>query len=584
MNPESGGRPWLHWLVRLRRVWFTLTEPSSAITDPETRFRSRLLAQTLLIAIIITALSSIVSLVSSIVFGQQTAVQLVLGIVAIAEMVIVYIVSQRRNFESAILLVAIVITSQIVVGSLLLAQSGSERILYFLAVVILFAALFMPLKRVAAIAVFHLIILAASPFVIPELTIDDVVRGPANFYLVVVGLILLSTYVRNRIEQMRSTQIIRSEHIQRNLLNSMSDVVSSITPDGRLLSINVAGAAVLERSQAELQEQPYETFVHPDDRPILEMLINQLLSGEKPPASQLRILRPHDEILWVETSASATYDEGGKVESITFVSRDISDRKHAEARTLRQALERERRDTAVSIVHAISHDFRNRLATIETSRYLLERALGSTTDPKMLSRLETIQKEVTHLTQQIENLRMVETLVQPQTTECDLDVIMIRIIEEFSPRAEAKGIILSYSADYADSGDLPQIAADPEELIRAMRQLVLNALAHTPSNGVITLRATSREDGTVCAEVSDNGEGIAPEHLPHIFEPFYRPDRARTTDRGGVGLGLSIVRMIVEAYGGKVSVESTPGRGSRFTLCFRALRRPPSLPEVDSAN
>ncbi|MDL1902514.1 PAS domain S-box protein [Anaerolineae bacterium CFX9] len=579
MSAEKG-RSLKRWARRLRHWWCLLSNPAPNVTQPEVRFRSRLLAQTLLIAILIAVLSSVISLISAVIFRQQVTEQVILALVTAVEMALVYLISRRRNFETAVVLISAVITSQIAISAVLLSESGSLRVYYFLAVVVMFGALFMPPRQLIAMVIVHLLILFTAPLYITEVTVDDLIRGPANFYLVIIGLTFLSMYVRNRIEEMRSEQIIRSEQTQRNLFNSMSDIVASMTPDGRIISINAAGTAVLGVDQENLEAKLFAAFIYPEDHPVLETMINQLLAGEKPSPGQVRLMQPGTEPLWVEMNASPIM-VGKNIDSITIVSRDISDRKQAEERTLRQALERERRDTAISIVHAISHDFRNRLATIETSRYLLERALGDTGDPKLIARLETIQKEVTHLTQQIENLRMVETLVQPQTTECDLDIVMIRIIEEFSPRAEIKGIVLSYSAEYTDSAALPHIAADPEELLRAMRQLVLNAIAHTPAGGVITLRAVSQPDGTVCAEVSDNGEGIAPEHLPHIFEPFYRPDHARTTDRGGVGLGLSIVRMIVEAYGGRVIAESTPGKGSRFRLCFRALRKPPSLPEVE---
>jgi len=94
-----------------------------------------------------------------------------------------------------------------------------------------------------------------------------------------------------------------------------------------------------------------------------------------------------------------------------------------------------------------------------------------------------------------------------------------------------------------------------------------NSLRHTPRGGVIGVSAAPVGDG-ISVEVTDTGSGIAPEHLPRIFERFYRADPARSRDQGGTGLGLSIVKHLVEAHGGRVDAESAPGRGTtiRFVL------------------
>jgi two-component system heavy metal sensor histidine kinase CusS len=104
---------------------------------------------------------------------------------------------------------------------------------------------------------------------------------------------------------------------------------------------------------------------------------------------------------------------------------------------------------------------------------------------------------------------------------------------------------------------------------RAVGNLVANALAHTPPGGRVTLSATA-EDGRVRVEVADTGRGIATEHLPHLFDRFYRADPARSSSSGGVGLGLAIVRGIAELHGGAVALDSEVGRGTRVSLLLPA--------------
>lgn len=124
--------------------------------------------------------------------------------------------------------------------------------------------------------------------------------------------------------------------------------------------------------------------------------------------------------------------------------------------------------------------------------------------------------------------------------------------------------------------DLPETEVDPERIGQVLRNLLQNAVTHTPPGGRITVCATAHAEPAgqaprgaqraVLITVSDSGPGIAPEHLPRVFERFFRADPSRSRATGGAGLGLTIVRQLVEAHGGRVWAESEPGRGAR--LCF----------------
>jgi two-component system sensor histidine kinase BaeS len=112
---------------------------------------------------------------------------------------------------------------------------------------------------------------------------------------------------------------------------------------------------------------------------------------------------------------------------------------------------------------------------------------------------------------------------------------------------------------------LPPVSADPERLHQILSNLVRNAIRHTPDGGIMVLSARAGTD-QVSITVADTGEGIAAEDLPHVFERFYRADPSRTRSTGGAGLGLAIVRELVELMGGTVQADSTPQQGSRFTV------------------
>jgi heavy metal sensor kinase len=132
-------------------------------------------------------------------------------------------------------------------------------------------------------------------------------------------------------------------------------------------------------------------------------------------------------------------------------------------------------------------------------------------------------------------------------------------VEQVDPVAKQRDIELSASA-----GPAVTLQADEDLLLQLLLNLLDNAIKHTPAGGRVTVgwRVNGRQ---VELWVRDTGVGIAGEHLAHIFDRFYRVDKARSRAEGGVGLGLSICRWIAEAHGGHISVRSAPGQGSTFT-------------------
>jgi len=134
-----------------------------------------------------------------------------------------------------------------------------------------------------------------------------------------------------------------------------------------------------------------------------------------------------------------------------------------------------------------------------------------------------------------------------------------KLIDFFGIMAEEQDITLHATGDAS-------FVADPILLRRALSNLVANALQHTPRGGTVVLRAVA-QDGNVLIAVSDNGAGIAPEHIPYLFDRFYRVDAARSSG-DSTGLGLAVVRSIAELHGGSVGVHSVPGQGARFEMRF----------------
>jgi two-component system sensor histidine kinase BaeS len=120
---------------------------------------------------------------------------------------------------------------------------------------------------------------------------------------------------------------------------------------------------------------------------------------------------------------------------------------------------------------------------------------------------------------------------------------------------------------------LPDLLVDPDRIAQVLGNLLDNALHHTPAEGQVTITAHAKSGGGVSIAVADTGDGIPSEHLPHVFERFYRVDTARDRAHGGSGVGLAIVKALVEAHGGRITVDSAgAGQGARFTVTLPAQR------------
>ena len=148
------------------------------------------------------------------------------------------------------------------------------------------------------------------------------------------------------------------------------------------------------------------------------------------------------------------------------------------------------------------------------------------------------------------------------------------LMEQCSQEAHELSSILNHQQHDLQFQSLPgvAIAGSSVELYSAISNLIGNAIRYTPAEKRIETRWILREDGTAVVSVKDHGKGIAQEHLPRLTERFYRVDRSRSRDTGGTGLGLAIVKHVAQRHGAELTIESTPGQGSTFSIAFPASR------------
>jgi signal transduction histidine kinase len=231
-----------------------------------------------------------------------------------------------------------------------------------------------------------------------------------------------------------------------------------------------------------------------------------------------------------------------------------------ESQKKQRQLEAMRRD----LIAWVGHDLRTPLTSI---RAILE-ALGDglVDDPETVQRyLRTAQKDIRSLSILIDDLfEMSQLDADGLKLNCEpgaLSDVISDTLESFSQIAARLEVTLEGSAEPG----VDPVNMDVQRIGRVLANLVGNALRYTPPGGTVSICA-ERADGELLVRVQDSGEGIQPDDIPHVFERFYRGEKSRNRETGGSGLGLAIARGIIEAHGGRIWVESEPGKGTRFTF------------------
>ena len=240
-----------------------------------------------------------------------------------------------------------------------------------------------------------------------------------------------------------------------------------------------------------------------------------------------------------------------------------------------EAAERESQQLEVArqdFIAGASHDLRTPLTSI---RAMLDAiADGIVEDPAdYIQRCLRVIGELTRLTDDLVELARLDSSSAPlEQAPRSIGVVVQSALESAAPRAREKGVRLESGIPQ----DLEPVWIAEDEIGRVLQNLLDNALRHTAEGGGVRILIRDR-DGAQEVSVEDDGEGIPPEHLPHIFDRFYRGERSRTrgvSEVGGVGLGLAIAKQLVEAHGGRIWAENRPAGGTRVS--FYLPRQPSS--------
>jgi len=345
----------------------------------------------------------------------------------------------------------------------------------------------------------------------------------------------------------RIRNLVRERNQREAVLSSMVEGVLAVDTQEGIISLNSAAARFLGIELTDAHgRKVYDLVRHPA---FLQFLRKALKSGE-PIEGEIAIHTQEEQLLQAHGAVLQNAQEGaiGAVVVLNDVTR------------LRR-LERVRRDFVANVSHELRTPITSIKGFVET---LLDGAIDNTEDAQRF--LEIIGKHADRLNAIISDLLTLSRIEQGE----ERTGIVLERVPVLQPLQSAIQLCKSKAADKrietvlrCEEGITARI--NPPLLEQAVANLIDNAVKYSEPDSQV--RVTATEDGEgVMIRVKDDGCGIAEEHLPRLFERFYRIDKARSRNLGGTGLGLAIVKHIVKAHGGTVSVTSTPGKGSSFTI------------------
>jgi PAS domain S-box-containing protein len=394
---------------------------------------------------------------------------------------------------------------------------------------------------------------------VPELRSDDYFF--TVFFIAIVSVLALIAGLVRKYDQRElvnhATQLQEERERYRDLFNAGFETLV-VHKDGVILDVNPAGEETFGYSRDEMLGRHILEFFVPESRATVSA--HYTTSSTEMYEAQCR--RRDGSVIWVEIRGKPHHYRGQTVRVATV--RDITQKREIEAQKLELTIEREKVRVLQRFIGDMSHDLRTPLSVMKTSTYIIHRLLDQ--PDRLKAQVETLEGQISHLQNLFDDLLSMSRLDRADTSEYQFrwvqaDGLVRHVVEEHTKLALRKNITLMFQAEQP----LASVLLDQEEFRRMLKHLIMNGLNHTPEGGTVRVQMYQRE-AWVYLDVIDNGPGIPTLDLPLIFERFYRGDKARSKETGGTGIGLSIVKKIVEAHNGEIEAISELGKGATFRV------------------
>ncbi len=370
----------------------------------------------------------------------------------------------------------------------------------------------------------------------------------------------LEVYFRDVTERRRAEEAVRrSEERLRRITNAVPAIVWTSDARGLVTYFNERWTELTGLSLADSLGDGFVAAIHPDDRARTTDAWEASLRTGRPYENECRYVMADGSARWFLTRAEPLLAPDGAVEGWIGTSADIEDKRRLEA-SLREA--DRRKDEFLAM---LAHELRNPLAPIRTAVELLR--LRDGTSPTATRAREVIDRQAQHLTRLVDDLlevsRVTTGKIRIELEPVDGRNVLARAIETTQPAIEARRQRLAVATP-----ERPVVVrADATRLAQVLGNLLHNAAKYTPVGGAIEVALAAVGEQAVF-RVSDSGLGIPTDMLEQIFEPFTQIDRSLDRSQGGLGIGLTLARRLVELHGGTIRATSSgvAGQGSTFTV------------------
>ncbi|RIL01327.1 MAG: hypothetical protein DCC71_18125 [Proteobacteria bacterium] len=400
----------------------------------------------------------------------------------------------------------------------------------------------------------------------------DLGEGP-----VVIGVVTDVTRQREARERLEDAlaSLRASEERYRSLTESLTSVVWTTDPQGRFAGPQPTWSHYTGQSAEESAGDGWVQAIHPDDRErVRERWSEARRSGSRYESSGRWWHAASESYRRFEARAVAIHDADGEIREWVGTCLDVEDREQAHD-ALREADRRKDEFLAT-----LAHELRNPLAPIRNAAQFLK--LQPAADPKVRIASDMVERQVEHMSRLIDDLldvsRITQGKLQLRRERVHLAEVVQNALDATRPHVERAGHKLGVSLP----SESIELYADRVRLAQVLANLLDNACKYTEPGGRIWLTAERRGDDAVVS-VRDTGIGIAAEHLAELFEMFTQVGPAAERSGGGLGIGLALVRGLVELHGGAIEARSAgPGRGSEFVVTLPLIAPPASATEADA--
>lgn len=403
--------------------------------------------------------------------------------------------------------------------------------------------------------VWHTVIINIALVVVTFLSVSETQISFDFFATYIVASLAQLVLIRYRfgIED----KLAESEKRYRLLAENSFDLICIHRHDGTLEFISPSIKRLLGYDPEELlNHKPYE-IVHPDDKPIIRNLVLQESNHPSIQAPvQFRMMHKDGSYVWIET-IFVPIEEDGK-EMVLSQSRDIRRSKRYQQMLEERTKELERSNADLeTFAFVSSHDIQEPLRMISNYMQLLKRRYAGQLDADADAYIDYANRGAITLSQLIRDLLSYSRITRAQLsrTEIDTNLLLTDVLNNISVQIKEKNAVVNVEV-------LPHVTCDRNLLMLVFQNLISNGIKYNQSQIPDIKVSGYKEANEVRFTISDNGIGIADEHLERIFEPFHRLNTK--TEYPGTGLGLSICKKIIERHNGHISAQSNPGKGTTF--------------------